>query len=186
LRAFLGPQAQGPKFIDFKCEEEGMKRFCVFLCGLCVVSGIALAQGKANVQWKCDKPAVQHNIDVGDKPGHAYAIDQINCTAIKGEIGGVKIKSGTGTEFADVKGDKATGHGEFVESMENGDKNYYKYEFTGTSKNGAFESGTNKWSMTEGGGKMKGGKASGTCTAKGNADGSTSFDCMGTYAPAAK
>src|SRR5258708_21834080 len=70
--------------------------------------------------------------------------------------------------------------------MENGDKNYYRYEFTGTSKNGAFESGTNKWSMTEGGGKMKGGKASGACTAKGNADGSTSFDCMGTYPPAAK
>ena len=163
-----------------------MKRFCLFLCGLCVVSGVALAQGKSNVQWKCDKPAVQHNIDVGDKPGHAYAIDQINCTAIKGEIAGVKMKSGTGTEFLDVKGDKTTGHGEFVESMGNGDKNYYKYEFTGTSKNGAFESGSNKWSMTEGGGKMKGGKASGTCTAKGNADGSTSFDCMGTYAPAAK
>jgi hypothetical protein len=163
-----------------------MKRFCLFLCGLCVVSGIALAQGKSNVQWKCDKPAVQHNIDVGDKPGHAYAIDQINCTAIKGEIAGVKMKSGTGTEFLDVKGDKTTGHGEFVESMENGDKNYYRYEFTGTSKNGAFESGSNKWSMTEGGGKMKGGKASGTCTAKGNADGSTSFDCMGIYTPASK
>ena len=163
-----------------------MKRFCLFLCGWCVVSGIALAQGKSNVQWKCDKPAVQHTINVGDKPGHAYAIDQIDCTAIKGEIAGVKIKSGTGTEFLDVKGDKTTGHGEFVESMENGDKNYYRYEFTGTSKNGAFESGSNKWSMTEGGGKMKGGKASGTCTAKGNADGSTSFDCMGTYTPAAK
>jgi hypothetical protein len=69
--------------------------------------------------------------------------------------------------------------------MENGDRNYYKYEFTGTSKNGAFQSGSNKWSMTEGGGKMKGGKASGTCIAKGNPDGSTSFDCMGTYTPSA-
>ena len=76
-----------------------MKRFCLFVCGWCVASGIAWAQGKSNVQWKCDKPAVQHNIDVGDNPGHAYAIDQINCTAIKGEIAGVKMKSGTGTEF---------------------------------------------------------------------------------------
>src|SRR5713101_988106 len=183
---FLAHRPQGQSSLISSYEEEGMKRFCLFLCGLCVVSGIALAQAKSNVQWKCDKPAVQHNIDVGDKPGHAYAIGQINCTAIKGEIAGIKMKSGTGTEFLDVKGDKTTGHGEFVESMENGDKNYYKYEFTGTSKNGAFESGSNKWSMTEGGGKMKGGKASGTCTAKGNADGSTSFDCMGTYTPAAK
>ena len=36
------------------------------------------------------------------------------------------------------------------------------------------------------GSALETGKASGTCTAKGNADGSTSFDCMGTYAPAAK
>ena len=75
-----------------------MKRFCLFLCGLCVVSGIALAQGKSNVQWKCDKPAVQHTINVGDKPGHAYAIDQINCTAIKGEMAGVKIGSSSRLE----------------------------------------------------------------------------------------
>jgi hypothetical protein len=74
---------------------------------------------KSNVQWKCDKPAVQHTINVGDKPGHAYAIDQINCTATKGEIAGVKIESGTGTEFLDIKGDKTTGQGEFVENMEN-------------------------------------------------------------------
>ncbi|MBV9623007.1 MAG: hypothetical protein JOZ14_03405 [Acidobacteria bacterium] len=149
------------------------------------MSNIALAQRKSNVQWKCDKPAVQHEIDVGDNAGHAYVIEKINCTATKGEIAGVKIKSGTGTEFVDVKGDKATGHGEFVENMENGDKDYYRYEFTGTSNNGAFQSGSNKWSMTEGGGKMKGGQASGTCKAKGNADGSTSFDCLGTYTPAA-
>jgi hypothetical protein len=163
-----------------------MKRSCFVLWCLCAVPSIALAQGKSNVQWKCDKPAVQHTIEVGDTPGHSYAIDQINCTAIKGEISGVKMKSGTGTEFLDIKGDKATGHGEFVENLENGDKNFYKYEFTGTSKDGVFQSGSNKWRMTEGGGIMKGGKASGTCTAKGNADGSTSFNCLGTYTPAAK
>ena len=163
-----------------------MKRSWLVLCCLCMVPSIALAQGQSNVQWKCDKPAAQHAIEVGDKPGHSYAIDQINCTAIKGEISGVKMKSGTGTEFHDINGDKAIGHGIFVENLENGDKNYYKYEFTGTSKDGAFQSGSNKWSMIRGSGLMKGGKASGTCTATGNADGSTSFDCMGTYTPAAK
>ena len=161
-----------------------MKRFCLVLFFLCAVSSIVLAQGKANVQWKCDKPAPQHMINVGDNSSHAYAIEQINCTAMKGEIAGVKIKSGAGTEFVDVNGDQAKGHGEFFETLENGDKNHYTYEFTGTFKNGAFESGNNKWSLTEGGGTMKGGKASGTCTAKGNADGSTSFDCIGDYKPA--
>jgi hypothetical protein len=164
-----------------------MKRACLILFCLCGVSTIASAQGKSNVQWRCDKPAPKHTLNVGDSSSHAYAIEQINCTPIKGEIAGVgKMKSGTGTEFVEVNGDMANGHGEFVETMENGDKNHYKYEFTGTFKNGAFESGSNKWSMTEGGGKMKGGKASGTCNAKGNADGSTTFDCMGNYTPGAK
>jgi hypothetical protein len=161
-----------------------MKKMGLVLCLFCLVASVALAQGKANVQWKCDKPSVQHSIPVGDKPGHVYAIEQINCTAIKGDIAGNKMKSGIGTEFLYLKGDDVTGHGEFVESMENGDKNVYKYEFSGTAKNGAFESGTNKWSLIEGGGKMKGGKANGTCKAKANPDQSTSFDCMGTYTPA--
>ena len=158
-----------------------MKKTCLVLCLVCLVSSVALAQGKTNVQWKCDKPLVQNSIPVGDKAGHAYAIEQINCTAMKGDIAGNKMKSGVGTEFLYLKGDNVTGHGEFVESMENGDKNVYKYEFSGTMKNGAFESGTNKWSLIEGGGKMKGGKANGTCKAKANPDQSTSFDCMGTY-----
>ena len=164
-----------------------MKKMCLVLCLVCLVclvSSVALAQEKTNVQWKCDKPSDQHSIPVGDKPGHAYAIEQINCTAIKGDITGNKMKSGIGTEFLYLQGDDVTGHGEFVESMENGDKNVYKYEFSGIMKNGAFESGTNKWSLIEGGGKMKGGKANGTCKAKANPDQSTSFDCMGTYTPA--
>ena len=160
-----------------------MKNSCVILCLLFVGPSVALAQGKTNVQWKCDKPSDQHSITVGDKPGHAYGIEQINCTAIKGDIAGNKMKSGTGTESLDIIGDDVTGHGEFLETMENGDKNLYRYEFSFTTKNGAFESGSNKWSLIEGGGKMKGGKASGTCKAKGNADQSVSFDCMGTYTP---
>jgi hypothetical protein len=160
---------------DVQQKEEQMKKICVVLC---MVSSVALAQRKTNVQWKCDKPSVQNSIPVGDKAGHSYAIDQINCTAMKGDIAGNKMKSGVGTEFLYLKGDEVTGHGEFVESMENGDENVYKYEFSGTMKNGAFESGTNKWSLIEGGGKMKGGKA------KANPDQGTSFDCMGTYTPA--
>ena len=160
-----------------------MKNICLVLCLMCMVSSLAPAQGKTNVQWKCDKPSGQQSIPIGDKPGHAYAIEQINCTAIKGDIGGNKMKSGIGTEFLDVRGDHVTGHGEFIESMENGEKNLYKYEFSGTTKDGAFESGTNKWSLIEGGGKMKGGKANGTCKANANPDQSTAFDCMGTYTP---
>src|SRR5436853_7568286 len=96
-------------------KEERMKKMCLVLCLVCLVSSVALAQGKTNVQWKCDKPSDQHSIPVGDKPGHAYAIEQINCTALKGDIAGNKMKSGTGTEFHSITGDNVTGHGECVE-----------------------------------------------------------------------
>lgn len=164
--------------------EEPMKNNCMVLWLLFLASSVALAQGKNDSQWKCDKPSDQHSLPVGDKPGHAYGIEHLNCTAIKGEIAGNKMKSGTGTEFLDIQGDNITGHGEFVETMENGDKNLYRYDFSVITKDGAFQSGSNKWSLIEGGGKMKGGKASGTCKATGNPDQSIFFDCTGTYTPA--
>src|SRR5713226_2611606 len=65
---------------DVQQKEERMKKMCLVLCLVCLVSSVALAQEKTNVQWKCDKASDQHSIPVGDKPGHAYAIEQINCT----------------------------------------------------------------------------------------------------------
>lgn len=180
LVAFIVISVVSIPVVEGDCQivkEERMKKICLVPFLVCLVSSVALAQGETNVQWKCDKPSIQNSIPVGDRPGHAYAIEQINCTAMKGDIAGNKMKSGVGTEFLYLKGDDVSGHGEFVESMENGDRNVYKYEFSGTMKNGAFESGTNKWSLIEGGGKMKGGKA------KANLDQGTSFDCMGTYTP---
>jgi hypothetical protein len=48
------------------------------LFAVCLLSCVGLAQVKSTVQRKCDKPSDQHSINVGDKPGHAYAVDQIN------------------------------------------------------------------------------------------------------------
>lgn len=163
-----------------------MRKLWLVLCAVCLLSSAGLAQMKLDNQWKCAKASNQHSIDIGDKPGHAYSVDQINCTATKGEFDGVKRKSGVGTEFLEVNGDKFTGHGEFVETMANGDKNFYSYQMSGTLKNGALQAATDKWTMREGGGKMKGGKASGSCKGAGNPDGSTTWDCTGDYTVAKK
>ncbi|MBZ5570097.1 MAG: hypothetical protein LAN64_19935 [Acidobacteriia bacterium] len=163
-----------------------MKKLWLVLCVVCLLSSAGLAQVKLDNQWKCDKPSNQHSINVGDKPGHAYSVEQINCTSTKGEFDGVKRKSGVGTEFIEVNGDKFTGHGEFVETMANGDKNFYTYQMTGTMKNGALQAGSDKWTLREGGGKMKGGKASGTCKGAGNPDQSATWDCTGEYSMAKK
>ena len=146
-----------------------MRKLWLALCAVCLWSCAGLAQVKSTVQWKCDKPSIQHSIDVGDKPGHAYAVDQINCRPVTGDINGAKRKSGMGTEFIEI----------------NGDKNLYTYQMTGTLKNGVM-TGSDKWSMREGAGKLKGAKASGNCKGASNPDQTATWDCSGEYSMAKK
>ena len=158
-----------------------MRKLLLGLSLVCFSAVLALGQTKISSAWTCAKPSSMQSIPVGDKADHAYAIQQFKCTATKGEIGGVKEKEGTGTEFDDVNGNNASGHGIFVETLANGDKLHITYTTSAMMKNGQFESGSNKWEGKDGTGKVKGIKASGACTGKGNADGSASFTCTGSY-----
>jgi len=162
-----------------------MRRLLLILAATCLAVSTTLAQtpasGKTATSWKCAAPTPAHALPVGDVPNHMYVVEQLKCTATKGEIAGVKEQEGTGTEFVEVTGDTSKGHGMFVETLANGDKGYFSYTFTGTSKNNAMVSGSNKWTLTGGTGMLKGAKASGTCTAKGNPDGTADFECIGTY-----
>ena len=162
-----------------------MRTFQLFLAAACLAVSPATAQtpasGKTATTWKCAAPSPVNALPVGDEPNHMYVVEQIKCTATKGEIAGVKEKEGTGTEFVDVTGDTSKGHGVFVETLDNGDKAFVSYTFTGTSKNKLMVSGSNKWTFTGGTGMLKGAKASGTCTAKASPDGGLTFECAGTY-----
>jgi hypothetical protein len=162
-----------------------MRRLLLILAGTCLAVSPTLAQtpvsGKTATTWKCAAPTPAHALPVGDAPNHMYVVEQVKCTAAKGEIGGVKEQEGTGTEFVDATGDTSKGHGMFVETLANGDKGYFSYTFTGTSKNNVMVSGSNNWTLTGGTGMLKGAKASGTCTAKGNPDGTATFECTGSY-----
>jgi hypothetical protein len=158
------------------------KLFLVVGCMLLLASA-AVAKDKLVSQWNCAKPSEAHSIEVGDQANHSYAISKTACTAAKGEVGGVKEKEGVGTQFNEATGNSTTWHGVFVTTAENGDKLYYSYSSTGsgTTKDGQFQSGGNKWSMMGGTGKFASAKGSGTCTGKGNADGTVTWDCEGTY-----
>ena len=160
-----------------------MRKSLFVLCLLCLIASVALAQSnKVANSWTCPKPAVAHSLDVGDKPHHTYSIAQFKCTATKGEMGGVKDKEGAGTEFDDVSGTSVSGHGVFVETLANGDKLHFTYQTTSTTaKNGAMQSGQNKWEITEGTGKFKGAKGSGGCTGKAGANGAADWACNGSY-----
>jgi hypothetical protein len=156
------------------------KRFFV-VCSMCLCASMAMAQGKVDSQWSCPKATVAHSIEVGDQAGHAYSIAQFSCTATKGEIEGQKEKEGTGTQFDDVKGNASRFHGVFVDTLANGDKLHISYEGTATMEKGQVQSGSNAWSITNGTGKFKGAKGKGTCKAKGNPDGSSTYECAGEY-----
>lgn len=157
-------------------------RKSVWVLGLvCLCATGASAQGKVDNGWACGKPANGNSIEVGDQPNHSYSTYQIKCTSTKGEIAGVKEKEGTGTEFAEVKGNKSSGHGIFVETMANGDMIHFTYQTSSTTEKGQMKSAANKWQATGGTGKFKGIKGSGSCTGKAEADGSTAWTCAGTY-----
>lgn len=162
-----------------------MRRLLLILAATCLAVSTTLAQtpgsGKTASSWKCDAPKPVNALPVGDEPNHMYVVEQVKCTATKGEIAGVREKEGTGTEFAEVTGDASKGHGVFVETLANGDKAFLSYTFSGMSQNNMMVSGSNKWTITGGTGMFKGAKGSGTCTAKGNPDGTANFECSGTY-----
>jgi hypothetical protein len=162
-----------------------MRRLLFVLAATCLTVPTTLAQtpasGKNTSSWTCAAPSPVNALPVGDEPNHMYVVEQVKCTATKGEIAGVKEKEGVGTEFVDVTGDTSKGQGVFVETLANGDKAFVNYTFTGTSKNKVMVSGSNKWTLTGGTGMLKGVKGNGTCTAKGNADGTTTFECSGSY-----
>jgi hypothetical protein len=160
-----------------------MRKFVLMVVALLAVAPIAFAQtsGKVSTTWKCAPPSPMHALPVGDAPDHIYAVQQGKCAATSGEIAGVKQKEGVSTEFMEGTATTAKGQGVFIETMANGDKIFYSYEFTGTAKNKMFDTGSNKWTITSGTGQFKGIKGSGTCKGKGNPDGSADFTCTGTY-----
>src|SRR4029079_1647874 len=80
-----------------------MRRLLLVLGATCLaVPTIAQtpASGKMATSWKCAAPSPANAVPVGDEPTHMYVVEQVKCTASKGEIAGVKEKEGTATEFA--------------------------------------------------------------------------------------
>jgi len=162
-----------------------MRNCVVVMCLLVLCVTLSEAQDKISSQWKCDaKPVDQHNIAVPDREGHSYSIAQGKCTAENGSMGDAKEQEGTFTEFGDMTGTAVQNHGVFVDTLATGDKVFYHYHGTQTWKDGKFASGTNKWTLAGGTGKFKAVKGEGGCKGTGNPDGSSTWNCDGTYSVA--
>lgn len=144
----------------------------------------ALGQ-KTSGTVKCAKADPQHSVAIPDKEGHDFSISQSKCTWEKPmDIAGSPNKEGVVTASDEAHGGSIHLHGYYVDTMANGDKGYYRYEGTGTAKDGVFQTGEDKWTLVGGTGKLKGLKGQGTCKGKGASDGSVTWDCEGTFEPA--
>ena len=159
-------------------------RNVLVVCLLLLCVTLSAAQGKISSQWKCNQPSDQHSIAVPDGENHNYALAQGKCTSEKGSMGEVKEQEGTYSEFDDTNTSTNQNHGVFVVTLANGDKVFYRYHGSQSLKDGKMESATNKWTLEGGTGKYKAVKGEGGCKGKGNADGTSTWDCDGSYSGA--
>ncbi|HMF91963.1 MAG TPA: hypothetical protein VKL40_15070 [Candidatus Angelobacter sp.] len=137
-----------------------------------VLPALSLAQTKISGAVKCGKPDHEQKIDIGDKPGHAYAISQGKCAWTKPmTIAGIQTKDDVGTNFAETTSTGARVRGYVLGTMSNGDKFTVRTEGTDTVKDGRPQSSTGTWSFASGTGKIKGIQGKGTYKGKPDADG---------------
>ena len=153
------------------------------LCTFAVIAFAVFASGqtKHSFSGQCSKPENVQTLPAGDKDGHVVLIEQGKCTTAKGEIGGAKSKDGAYVEHGDATPTRVRVTGVYTENYDSGDKVFYDYQGNTIVKDGAPVSGTNRWQITGGTGKMKGIKGMGSCTFKGMPDGGLDYTCSGEH-----
>ncbi len=159
-----------------------MPKALFVVCLSCLLTSLAVAQTKISSTIKCAKSSIEQVVPVGDRPNHFFGVNQGTCTSSKPwTIAGVAAKDAVGAGTSEADGDVTKAHGVYVETMENGDKGYYHYEFTAATKDGQVKITSHKWRLVGGTGKLKGAKGEGTCTGSGAVGGEATYECEGEY-----
>jgi len=159
-----------------------MRRFFMAAATVCLCAAAAGAQTKVSGTAQCGKADPMNVIAVGDRPDHNLAVAQIKCTYTKPlEIGGDKSKDGVSTETSDISGNASKARGFHVVTMESGDKVFFWYQGTATTKDGAPMEVKGNWGLNGGSGKLKGIKGKGTYTCTPSSDGGLSCEVEGEY-----
>jgi len=168
----VGYPADGGGFVRIKTA-------LVFL-GAAALAASAAAQTKTSGTAQCtaDPPAP---VEIGDKPGHSFAVGKGQCTWTGFEIGGVAYKDGVSVSSDEMNGHKATSNGYHTATLANGDKTTAHFHGTSTMKDGKFASGGGTWTFSSGTGKYKGVRGGGTYKGTPNADGTVAYKVDGEY-----
>ncbi len=160
-----------------------MRRSALLLGFLLLVAASVTAQTPMAGVTLCAPAKPDYLIRAGDNPGHSYGLAQAACTWTKPwEIAGLKSTIGVGTQISETNGDTSKVRGTFVDTLTNGDRAYYTFEFSLQTGAGGPRVMDHKWQLTGGSGKLSGVKGQGTCTAAAvGTDGSFNYDCRGEY-----
>ncbi|HEY6944774.1 MAG TPA: hypothetical protein VI431_06515 [Candidatus Acidoferrum sp.] len=144
-----------------------MRQILIITATVLLSAATASAQTKVSGTAQCAKPDPVHVLPVGDRPDHSLGLAQIKCTYTKPmEIGGDKSKDGVSTETSDIRVNTSRPRGFHVVTMQSGDKVFFSYQGTATSKDNAVVELRGNWSMNGGSGKMKSIKGKGTFSCK--------------------
>ena len=155
------------------------KLFLVVLCVLALAVA-ATAQGKIESKWGCPKSSENPTLEIGDAPGHSYALAKGTCNATSGASG---EKSGAYTEVQELWKNSFKIHGYFNVTLSDGDMVFYTYESSVTDMTKPI---AETWKIVGGTGKHKGIQGKGTCTGNLKDDGSSDWVCSGTSSLGAK
>jgi len=152
------------------------------VCGLvALAAALGAAQTKNTMTGQCGKPTVEQSVPAGDQQGHMFTVSQGKCT-ITAKVNGVVAKEGDYAEHIDATTTQFKNWGVYTVTFDNGDKVFYNYQGVATMKDGVYQTGTNKYHVAGGTGKMKGLSGSGSCKLTGTQDGGVDYTCTGTYA----
>jgi len=160
-----------------------MRLRSMLACVVVLTFGISVAaQTKISGTKHLAKPDPQTMVQLGDRPVHAFAVGQVKCAWTKPwQIEGIPGKEGVGTFSGEVEGNKNRFHAYYVDTMENGDKAYYRYQGTAVLKDGAPQTEEGTWSLIRGTGKIKGVTGKGTYKGTAGADGTMTYEVEGEY-----
>lgn len=159
-----------------------MRTVLLLGAAICLATPLAQAQTKISGIAQCAKPTVQHEIQVGDHPGHVFAISQFQCQWTKPvEVEGIQDKQGTATAFDDSTDNRSVSRGVFVDEWANGDKTFVRTHNISQMKGGKLLGGEGTWTFVGGTGKMGKLKAKGTAKFHPNPDGTVTYDIAGEY-----
>ena len=160
-----------------------MRKLLYVAVSVALTASVAGAQTKISGVIHCAPANPSYMIRVGDDPGHSYGLAQATCKwTSPWEIAGVKSTAGVGTEIREINGDTMKVRGTLVDTMANGDKGFYNFEFTMVTMMHGTHVMDHKWELVGGTGKLHGVNGQGTC--KGTAagmDGSVNYECEGQY-----